>query len=173
MKKLLLLSSLFIFFTVIMHAQPVLSDDCGTIFDLGQAPACPDTVYFTNVGATASDIGDPFEPNLPSCWDEVVDDVWMQFTVPNDGSLVDFTVTATGIDDPFGNTGMVQPAMAIYRGACFPGGLVELACIEADPGEFQAEIDLEGLTPGITYFIRVQDWTDSGMANERELPDMC
>lgn len=167
MKKFLLLTHFSLLFAVVSNSQTILSDDCATIFDLGVAPACPDTVYFTNVGATASDIGNPpSEPNLPSCWDEVIDDVWMQFSVPADGSLVDFTVTVTGVPDLSGSTAMNQPAVAIYRGACFPGGLVELACLEANPGEFQTEIDLEGLTPGITYFIRVQDWSDTGIANE-------
>lgn len=167
MKNILLLTIITLAFSNLISAQTILSDDCGTIFNLGVAPACPDTVFFTNIGATASDIGNPpSEPNLPSCWDEVIDDVWMQFTVPANGSLVDFTVTATGIEDPSGSTAMNQPAMAIYRGACFPGGLVELACVEADPGEFQVDVDLEGLTPGITYFIRVQDWSSPGQANE-------
>lgn len=160
MKRLLLFVLLAITATTVLNAQSILSDDCATIYDLGTAPACPDTIFFTNVGATTSDVYTDPNDELPDCWSEVEDDVWIQFDVPADGSLVDFTVTVIGIEDPAGNDGMVQPAIAVYRGECAFDGLAEIACAEAGENETTVEVDLQGLTPGLPYFLRIQDWSD-------------
>lgn len=54
------ITALFSLLGTILIAQPS-NDDCGSAIDLGTAPYCED-VYFTNVDATASNIG---VDNLP------------------------------------------------------------------------------------------------------------
>ncbi|MEM6965194.1 MAG: choice-of-anchor L domain-containing protein [Bacteroidota bacterium] len=162
MKRILL----FCFTTCLslsLFAQVPANDDCSGIIDLGFGPSCDSTIY-SNVDATASEIFDPpSTDNIPSCWDNVNNDVWFEFTVPADGSIVDFTLTIGGIDDN-GNT-MNQPQVAIYRGECLTNELDELLCAKADVGETSVEIDLLGLTPGIPYFLRVDAFSASATPN--------
>ncbi len=164
MRKSLPIFILALLFQCAVLAQPILSDDCGSIYNLGLAPACPDTIFFTNVGATESTVFSNPLDNIPSCWTDVEQDVWIQFDVPADGSIVDFTITVTGIDDDMGNSGMVQPQLAAYRGECLLDELAELECIVADPGEQIVELDLEGLTPGLPIFLRINEGNDPGSA---------
>ncbi|MCF8282886.1 MAG: gliding motility-associated C-terminal domain-containing protein [Bacteroidales bacterium] len=103
--------------------------------------------------------------NIPGCFTGgIVDrDVWFMFTVPPDGSVVDFTITVTGVNGPNGSIN--QPQLAVYRGDCELDGLQELNCATSAFGEDIVEIDLLGLTPGLPYFLRVSDWTASGTPN--------
>ncbi|NRA50292.1 MAG: hypothetical protein HRU12_14260, partial [Phaeodactylibacter sp.] len=72
MKKITLL--FLVLLPILAFAQPE-NDDCSGLIDLGVAPACPDSVYFSNVDATPSDIG---FGNIPSCFNggTVGNDVW-------------------------------------------------------------------------------------------------
>ncbi|MBI1224049.1 MAG: T9SS type B sorting domain-containing protein [Bacteroidetes bacterium] len=163
MKKSLTLFVLLFSFTY-AFAQPA-NDDCAGIIDFGIAPICPILDTFNNVNATQSVVFSSPSDNIPSCYTNgIIDrDVWFMFTVPPDGSVVDFTITVTGVDGPNGT--IHQPQMAIYRGDCELDGLQELNCATSAFGEDLVEIDLLGLTPGLPYFIRVNDWSATGSPN--------
>lgn len=141
-------------------AQPI-NDDCSGLIDLGVAPACPENVFFTNIGATASDIG---FGNNPSCFNggTTQDDVWFAFTTSD--TIFDYTITVTGLSDG-SSPGLVNPQVALYRGDCQVDGLAELACISAENGETVIELDVEGLTPNIPYYIRINDYSASATPN--------
>ena len=161
MKRLILLCLTFLTFNAL--AQVPANDDCSGIINLGEGPSCDSTIY-NNVDATASQIFDPPSTfNVPSCWDNVNNDVWFEFLVPADGSIVDFTITLSG-DDTNGNT-LTQPQIAVYRGECAANELDEILCAKADVGEPTLEVDLLGLTPGIPYFIRVDDFSATATPN--------
>ena len=165
MKRFLTLICLL--YSVTMFAQPA-NDDCGGIVDLGVAPACDSSLLFNNVGATATDIG--FD-NIPfGCepddvdWDIISRDVWFSFIASD--TILDYKIELIGCpDDPKGFPSIVNPQMAVYRGDCEFDGLQLLDCIRAEDGETNVEMCLEGLTPGITYFIRVDDWSNSATPN--------
>ncbi len=150
---------LLFFFSLPAWAQPV-NDDCDGLIDLGEAPACPDDV-FTNVDATASDIG---FGNVPLCFNggATQNDVWFAFTTSD--TLVDVTISlfasANGDNDP-----ILNPQIAVYRGDCSFDGLAELACLSAGNGESSLVLDLLGLTPNTAYFIRVNDYSASATPN--------
>ena len=55
MKNFLTLS--FLFFVIGLFAQAPVNDDCDGIIDLGVVPFCPVDTFFTNLNATATDIG--------------------------------------------------------------------------------------------------------------------
>lgn len=137
------------------------NDDCPP-FDVGVAPFCDDQLLFNNVGATASDIG--FD-NLPSCWMGTPQrDVWIQFTASD--TIFDYLITLTGVADSInGLPAMKNPQIAVYRGDCEFDGLQLLACVSAADGESVLEIELNGLTPGIPYFLRIDDWTPTATPN--------
>ncbi|TAK43066.1 MAG: T9SS type B sorting domain-containing protein [Saprospiraceae bacterium] len=155
---------LLFFSTSAIFSQPT-NDDCSGLIDLGEAPICPVVGIFTNVDASESVVFSDPGLNIPACFEGgVVDrDVWFSFTVPNDGSVVDFTVMVTGVNGP--NGAIMQPQVAIYRGDCLLDELQELDCAAALPGDSQVDIDLLGLTPGLSYFLRIADWTASATPN--------
>ncbi len=146
----------------LLGAQPA-NDDCAGLIDLGEAPVCPaDT--FTNVGATQSVVFSNPDFNIPACFNSgtVPRDVWFSFTVPPDGSVLDFTISISGTGTA---QGIAQPQVAVYRGDCVLDGLQELACATSELGATSVQIDLLGLTPGITYFLRVNDYSASATPN--------
>ncbi len=162
MKRILLFCLTVLSFN--LFAQIPANDDCTGLINLGEAPLCDSSAIYNNVNATASQIFDPpSNVNIPSCWDNVNNDVWFEFTVPADGSIVDFTVLLSG-EDSNGNM-MTQPQLAVYRGECGLNELDELLCAKADVGESSLELDLLGLTPGIPYFLRVDDYSATATPN--------
>lgn len=163
MKKLFALA-LLIAGSVSLFAQPA-NDDCIGLIDLGEAPICPIPDTFHNVDATLSVVFSQPNENIPSCFEGgVIDrDVWFSFQVPVDGSVTDFTISVTGVDGPNGS--ITQPQVAVYRGDCELDGLQELDCATSSLGETEVVFDLLGLTPGLTYFLRIADWTASAMPN--------
>lgn len=154
MKKILL------FFAAVMmaghlFAQAPLNDDCTGVIQLGPAPTCPPTV-FSNVGATPSNIG---VENIPGCFSNIpaARDVWFSFVCPD--TLFDFRLKLDGV----GANGIVNPELAVYRGECILNDLSEFLCIKSNPGDTSLVLDLAGLTPGATYFIRISDYaTNTG-----------
>jgi hypothetical protein len=150
---------LFTLWSVAAFAQPA-NDDCGGIIDLGIAPACPTTI-FSNINATATDIG---FGNNPTCFNGggTQRDVWFSFVASD--TIFDYTITVTGLTDG-GSPAIVNPQLAIYRGSCETDGLAELLCISADPGENVVILNAMGLTPGVTYFLRINDYSASGSPN--------
>jgi gliding motility-associated-like protein len=159
MKRITITLSLFIL-PLLAFAQPV-NDDCGGLIDLGVAPACPDTVFFNNIDATASDIG---FGNIPECFNggTVQNDVWFAFTTSD--TIFDYTITLTGLSDGT-NPSISNPQIAIYRGDCSFDNLAELACESAEAGATFVELDIAGLTPNITYFIRINDYSATATPN--------
>ena len=139
------------------YAQPA-NDDCSGIVTFGDAPYCDGTVY-TNVDATTSTVFSDPDFELPECFQGAAPlrDVWFQFEVPTDGSLVDFRITIEGV----GDTPIFQPQVAVYRGECALDELQELACASAEVGDGLITLDVIGLTPGLSYFLRVNDFSAS------------
>ncbi len=159
----------FLLTTFSLKAQAPLNDDCVGLIDLGIAPYCPDvtipgneTEIYSNVDATASDIG---FGNNPLCFNggTIQRDVWFAFTTSD--TIFDYTITVMGIVGPDGEPSIVNPQVALYRGACAVNNLAELLCASAAPGETMIELDAEGLTPGITYFIRINDYSGTATPN--------
>ncbi|TNE64500.1 MAG: T9SS type B sorting domain-containing protein [Bacteroidetes bacterium] len=140
-----------------LWAQAPSNDDCGNPIDLGIAPNCT-TIEYTNVDATVSNIG---SNNAPSCFTNATpgNDVWFTFTCPS--SPLDFRVELTGV----GSDPLTHPQLAVYRGVCINEGLAELDCVNGGPGSTELFLDLEALTPGAIYFIRVSDYSATGNAN--------
>ncbi|MFQ5446121.1 MAG: choice-of-anchor L domain-containing protein [Saprospiraceae bacterium] len=159
MKQFITLS-FFLFFTIALYAQPA-NDDCPSL-NLGDAPVCPDSVLFNNVGATESNIG--FD-NFPPCFVGNPDrDVWFSFVAVD--TILDYRVLLTGMADPAnGHLPIVNPQIAVYRGDCEFDGMQLLDCVSATAGETEVMIDLVGLTPGITYFLRINDWSPTASPN--------
>lgn len=152
---------LFLSIATMGFAQTPVNDNCSGLIDLGVAPACPEGVFYSNVGATPSDIG---FGNIPTCFNGggTQRDVWFAFTTSD--TIFDYTITVTGLTD--GTTpGMVNPQIALYRGDCEVDGLAELLCATAENGETVIELDALGLTPGIPYFIRINDYSATATPN--------
>ena len=161
--KIFTLLACFCFLSNLL-AQPS-NDDCTGLTDLGEAPVCPVPDTFNNVNATLSVVFSNPLDNIPACFTGgVVDrDVWFSFTVPADGSMVDFTIEITGVDGPNGS--ILQPQVAVYRGDCLLDELQELDCATSALGETSVKLDLQGLTPGLPYFLRISDWSASATPN--------
>ena len=167
----------FLFFNFSLsniNAQPA-NDDCGGIIMLGEAPfgTCPSTEY-TNINATASTIASVPAFNIPTCWSSVNHDVWFQFDVPPTGNFIDFIITVeSGGSSPIGT---IQAAL--YRGDCIVDNLAELDCQVAGAGETSVQFNASGLTPGLPYYIRVDDQSptatpESVSYTHLTLPTIC
>lgn len=159
MKKYLTLSLMLLPLWVMSQAP--LNDDCSGLFDLGVAPYCPDTVFFHNVNATESNIG---TDNFPPCFSGGTPqrDVWFSFVASD--TIFDYSITITGMSDGV-HPPITNPQIAVYRGDCQFDGLQLLDCASADQGEQYLQLDLYGLTPGITYFIRINDYSPTATPN--------
>lgn len=152
-----------------LSAQAPVNDDCAGLIDLGVAPYCPEIVLpgseadiFTNTDATASDVG---AGNAPSCFSggTTQRDVWFSFTTSD--TIFDYTITVMGIEGVNGEGPITNPQVALYRGNCEVNGLAELLCASAEPGETMVELTADGLTPNITYFIRINDFSATASPN--------
>ena len=155
MKKLAtFLLSLGLTFALI--AQPS-NDDCNGVIDLGEAPVCPSPGIYTNVNATESNIGND---NFPACFNGTpARDVWFSFVAT--AAFLDYAISV----NPAGASPIMMPQMALYRGDCGFDELVLLDCAAAAPGENSVSIEVAGLTPGVTYFLRINDWSASASPN--------
>ncbi|MDO8367702.1 MAG: gliding motility-associated C-terminal domain-containing protein [Saprospiraceae bacterium] len=161
MKALFILPfTVFSFFFV--AAQAPVNDDCAGLVDLGEVPYCAQPAQFSNVNATTSNI-DP-TANVPACWNNLGDrDVWFQFSLPANGSITDVSIDVWG--NIAGNGTLKMPQLAVYRGDCVFGGLAELACIAAPLNVNEVHLDLFGLTPGVPYFLRINDYSATASPN--------
>ncbi len=136
-----------------LFAQIPSNDECSNPVILGVAPVCL-PVEYTNHNATPSDIG---SNNLPSCFStpDGGNDVWFTFVCP--ASPLDFRIELT----PTGADPIVNPQLAVYRGVCFPDEFAELDCVS---GSGVLLLDVQGLTQGAIYFIRVSSAGDAASA---------
>ncbi len=156
------LSTLFSVCSLFLFAQAPVNDDCAGLIDLGEVPYCSDPAQYTNVDATASNIS--LNDNIPACFVNGVDrDVWFQFTLPADGSIVDIEISVYGNVD--GNGTMQMPQVAIYRGDCIYEGLAELDCASAPLNVNEIHLEQFGLTPGIPYYLRINDYSATASPN--------
>ncbi len=145
-----------------VYAQTPGNDDCSGTVDLGVIPYCSAPGEFTNIGATTSLI-DPSN-NIPACFNNAGErDVWFQFQTPADGSILDVAITVFG--NVNGNGTLQMPQVAIYRGDCTLGGLAELNCAAAPLNVNQVVLQQFGLTPGLTYYLRINDYSGTAAPN--------
>ena len=155
-------SLLLAFFPAFLFSQAPVNDDCDGLIDLGVVPFCSDPEAYTNVDATLSDID--AVNNVPDCFNSDPEhDVWFQFMVPADGSLVDVVISVFG--DVAGQGTLQNPQLAIYRGDCEFGGLAELDCATAPVGVHEVHLEQLGLTPGIPYYLRITDFSEDMTPN--------
>lgn len=152
MRKLLFLAAFLS--ANILSAQAPANDNCAGLIDLGKAPVCPGTV-FSNANATAFDIG---AFNAPACLSDgaPAHDVWFAFTCPD--TLFDFRITLTAA----GGQPMKNPQLMLYRGSCAVNGLALLRCAEDKTNSGSATFDIDGLSGGLQYYLRVSDYTPAG-----------
>lgn len=140
-----------------------MNDDCAGIVNLGTVPYCSNPAQYTNLNATTSVIDLP-GANVPACFNNGAQrDVWFQFTLPANGSIVDIEISVLG--NVGGNGTMKMPQVAIYRGDCEFGGLAELDCAAAPLNVNEVHLQQFGLTPGIPYFLRINDYSATAGAN--------
>jgi gliding motility-associated-like protein len=163
MKKFLL-PLLLLFAITGLFAQPS-NDECATLIDLGVSPLCPDMVWYSNLDATETDIGDNNFPTGCDGGDITFSgrDVFFQFTT--DATLLDLTITVTGIADLMGSTPLSNPQVALFRGDCLFDELSLLKCGKAENGDNEISIDIFGLDPNTTYFLRINDWSTTATPN--------
>lgn len=164
MKNTKLLVLFLLSISISSYSQPP-NDECASLIDFGEGPICPIIDTFNNVNASGSLIFSDMSLNIPACFNGSTpnSDVWFSFTVPADGSVVDFQIDLSGVDGPNGS--ITQPQMAVYRGDCMLDGLDELLCVTSLAGEVNLTLDLPGLTPGITYYLRIEDWSATAAPN--------
>ncbi|MFN3753487.1 fibronectin type III domain-containing protein [Flavobacterium sp.] len=114
---------------------PPINNDCNapTTLTVNSGETCTTSTSGTTYGATQSLVG---------CNGTADDDVWYQFTA--NGTRQTITVT------PGTASNMV---FEVFSGSC--GSLTSLACINATTGSAIESTILNGLTSGITYFVRV------------------
>lgn len=150
-----------LFFSTLALAQAPSNDECSSAINLGMPPNCDPGVFYTNVGATASDVGDF---NVPSCFANGITprDVWFTFT-PS-ATIENYRITVTGVADG-GQPALLNPQIALYRGVCVDNGLAELLCSSAEANSNEVRLDALQLTLGVTYFIRVNDFSSTGTPN--------
>lgn len=147
-------------FASVLLAQPA-NDDCTGLIDLGNLPACNDDI-FTNVGATASNVG---ANNAPTCFNggTTQRDVWFAFTTTD--AITDISILLDGVTNGPNAQSIANPQIALYRGNCAVDNLSELACFSAEPGATNARLDFSNLNPNTQYFIRVNDYSATAGSN--------
>jgi hypothetical protein len=94
---------------------------------------------YNNAGATDSGIGNP------SCGVYNGGDVWFKAQVPASGAMLIETEELS----------LIYGSMAVYSGTC--NGLTEIAC-----DGYMPMLNLSGLTPGTTVFMRFFAWNNYG-----------
>lgn len=149
----------FLTSSISVASAQVANDECSGLIDLGAVPSCDNTIY-TNVDATASDIGDV---NSPTCFNggTTQRDVWFSFTTTTD--ITDVIILLQGVEGA--NNAIVNPQIAIYRGICADNGLSEVQCVSASIGDNSITFTMEGLLANATYFIRVNDYSSTATPN--------
>ncbi len=155
MKQIIFLLSLA-FISNFAFSQPI-NDNCTGIIELGEAPICPSPGIYTNIDATESNIGND---NFPPCFNGTpVRDVWFSFVAS--ASILNYEINVTGASGaPISN-----PQLALYRGDCGFDELVLLDCATSNNDDSEVSINITGLTPGITYFLRINDWSANASQN--------
>ncbi len=110
------------------------------------APVLPVGAGCVNTAGTT--VGAAYQNNAanggtPSCANPNNPDVWYQFVAPPSGALN--IVTSAG--------SFTDSGMGLYNGPC--GSPTEITCDDDGAAGNMSQINATGLTPGVTYFIRV------------------
>lgn len=137
MKKILLSAMLAI--NGAAFAQPA-NDDCSNAIEIpvNNGVPCSQTITATNIGATAS-------PEPENCMNTPQRDVWFKFTPTYSRYFLTTNL--------LGSAPLNSLRYILYAGNC--GNLVQVACLQASYGE------MEGLTPGQTYYLRAYEYSNS------------
>ncbi len=153
-----LITILLISFSYLAQSQ-VFNDDCAGTVNLGTAPLCQD-IKFSNIGATASDIG---TNNIPECFeDSPSSDVWFSFIA--DSKIINYTITIEG-DNSNGNP-LTNIQAGLYRGYC-PDNIFALnTCAKGEFGATSLSFDVSNLTPNDLYYIRIDNYSGSNFEGE-------
>ena len=132
----------------LLAAAPA-NDDCSTAYVLRNIDNwCSSPAQFANMAATPSGL---LNPNcFPSYLLDADNDVWFKFVAKAT------TVNVSVIGDVPGNSrgSLHYPQLAVYQGSC-NGRMVQLACISDARGANIVETFVNNLTPGQTYYLRV------------------
>lgn len=134
--------------SVSLMAAPA-NDDCSSAFSLRNLDNwCSSPSQFTNYAATPSGLLNP--DCFPSYMLDADNDVWFKFVAKAT------TLNVSVIGNVSGNSrGTLRyPQLAVYRGSC-SGGMALLACISDSYGNNIVETFVNDLTPGQTYYLRV------------------
>lgn len=125
---------------------PPVNDNCANAIVIIPAPptaSCLNPIVASTAGATAS-------PNPPSCAtaSHVNDDIWYTFTAttPIHKLIITNAVSLT-------STGNANIGYALYSGSC-PVSSATIACA-ASTGNGSGTVNLNGLTPGNIYYLRL------------------
>jgi gliding motility-associated-like protein len=130
-------------FDIIIEQNQAPTNDAScdaTLLDLG--------VY---VGGNNSCSGNFAEPSQPGCWTGgAINSVWYKVVAPASGTLKIRTL---------GNS-LTNTQIALYQGSCNSLSLVANGCNDNGPScgstaDLSSRLNLTGLTPGATYYIRV------------------
>ncbi len=125
------------------------NDDCSSAYSLRNLDNwCSSPAQFTNYAATPSGLINP--DCFPSYMLDADNDVWFRFVAKAT------TVNVSVIGDVSGNShGTLRfPQLAVYQGSCNEN-MKLLACISDARGANIVETFVSNLTPGQTYYLRV------------------
>jgi len=134
-------------------ASPITNDDCGGAITLTVGTVfATNPLVASNIGATASEVGDPTIP-APGCSIYSGGDVWYKVQVPISGNLTIETNPKVG-------SLLLDTGLAVYSGAC--GTLALVACDDdASTNGFFSLISLTGRTPNETLYIRLFEYQNN------------
>ncbi len=131
--------------------QSPTNDECTNAIDIGAVSDCQN-VFYSNVGATTSDIGDN---NLPDCFvgPATERDVWFVFTSTE--ALTNILIDVEGSLSGDNTKSIVNPQVALYKGSC--DALELVGCASEQTNLTGVRLISSNLTPGIEYYIRVNN----------------
>lgn len=158
-----IITGCILFFSIVLSsfAQPG-NDNCENAVDLGVVPICSDVNEYSNLAATTSIISSS-GADAPPCFNggQADRDVW--FTIDLPANVSDITIIVEGeANNP---ESIRQPQIALYRGACNIDQLNFLACSSSQPGSQRSRLDVFNLVGGQTYFLRINDYSQSASSN--------
>ena len=127
--------------TVVVPPVPPANDNCGgaTLLTVNPDFSCATVTAGTINLATAS-------PDANTCGGTDDDDVWFRFVATNTSHKIDLLNVVGSTTDLY---------HAVFTGAC---GALGAPLLCSDPNSST----VTGLTPGITYYVRVYSWTATG-----------
>ena len=105
---------------------------------------CSNNAEFTIVNATENGL------SAPDCWSNSNNDVWFSFVA----IATDITITVNGNSGIAGGGSLNGPQVAIYSGDC-TGTTSQIGCESDNSNTGIIQMYEGGLTPGVTYWIRI------------------